>query len=75
MRTRVWVAKIAVAAVAAVPLMTGVAYADSKSVSDFVHETMADQEQRSGCAWGRAVSGAGGDNRQGSTLHLPNPCK
>ncbi len=75
MLTRMFLAKVTIVAVAAVPLMGGVASAGGKSVSDYVHETMSGQELRGGCAWGRTISAAGADNMQGSTSHFPNPCK
>lgn len=75
MRIRMLSAKVAVLVLAAAPVMGGVASADSKSVSDWVHETMDSQEERGGCEWGRAVSAAGADNRQGSGKNSPSPCK
>jgi hypothetical protein len=75
MRSRFLAVKISLAVVAAVPLMGGVANAGGKSVADYVHETMAGQEERGGCEWGRAISAAGADNRQNSVKHPPTPCK
>jgi hypothetical protein len=75
MRTRAFVAKVAVAVLVVMPLTGGVAHAGGKSVADFVHWTMSDQESRGGCEWGRAVSQAGADNRQSSVDHQPSPCK
>ena len=74
MRAKIFVAKVAVMALVATPLMGGVAHADGKSVADFVHWTMSVQEERGGCEWGRAVSAAGGDNRQDPASHRPDPC-
>lgn len=75
MRTRMLAVKVAVAVVAVMPLMGGVANADGKSVADFVHWTMSQQEQKGGCEWAREVSAAAGDNRQDPASHRPSPCK
>jgi hypothetical protein len=75
MRTRILAVKVAVAVVALMPLTGGVAKAGGNSVSDFVHWTMDQQEQKGGCEWGRQVSAAAGDNRQDTASHRPDPCK